>query len=424
MTQHRTDGALWARWALDPELGFVEGLSIEWRNDRFCRVEPAANPPADLPPEARFDRLLTPGLLNAHSHLDYSFLKGSMPRGLGFAPWVSEIIGRSHRTDPTQLSDACADAVAQLATEGITEVWDISSLGVVWPFLAVSGLHAIVFEEWKAPRRSDWEARRDQFIEQYASILTRPPRRDVVRVSHGLAPHATYSVCPPALSISGDWARDVGLPLAIHLAESPEERELLVEGRGPLLDVLRTLDGWDPIADLGVGRSAIVRADAARVLGPATLAIHCNLPEPDEARLLAERTVVVVYCPRSHAYFNYPPYPLKAYRKAGVRLALGTDSMASNDALSIRAETSMLAEQAPDWSPLNLLACATGAMLSEDPPFGGRGRFQRGASAQWALWELQNPPALKDPESWVRAWLDPATRCAASSATSGIDHQG
>jgi cytosine/adenosine deaminase-related metal-dependent hydrolase len=232
-------------------------------------------------------------------------------------------------------------------------------------------------------------------------------------------------VCAPALGTAVDWARRRGLPLAIHLAESPEERELLIECKGELNRLLSGLLGFDLADELGLespgsdreaGGSSIARAAAAGALGPDLLAIHCNLPEHGEARTLSRAGAAVVFCPRSHAFFGYPPYPLEEYRRAGVRLALGTDSLASNEDLSIRAEARALASVSGGWPPADILGCATGALLRDVPPFGGRGRMARGAPAHWALWRPQPLPATASAADLLEAWLAPATVCIASSS--------
>ena len=408
-------GRLWVPWLLDPVRGLVAGGLVEWRDGRWSRIEPAPRAPGDLPPacvDAHY--VLTPGLLNAHTHLDYSLLHGDLPAGQGFAPWLRAMI-QARRIRPELTGRAGADAaqraLAALLADGVTAIWDIDSLGHGRALLRRSAGGHVSYAELIAPSAEGWRVQWEAFLES---------RFNVRNPSDGLSPHAPYTVVPAALAETARWTRERGTPLAIHLAESPEEHELLVDGRGALRDLLAEVAGRDPSATLGVGRGAIARAEAAGLLGPATLAVHCNLPAAGDIERVVQSRAVVVFCPGSHRFFGYPRYPLRGYRRAGVRLALGTDSLASNASLSIRREASLLWDLAPGLAPREVLALATGSALGSDPPYGARGRLQTGLSAEWALWRL--PAAPCDEEDALRAILAGAT-CVATSAA-GVIQQG
>lgn len=416
------NGCLWARFGLDPKGGLIQGVRVEWREGLFSRVEPCPTPPREFPPDAIFkEHLVTPGLLNAHTHLEYSFLQDQLPTGEGFVPWLRAMIAARRALTPEQepaLRKAARQAINGLIGDGVTEVWDVSTYGWAADEIADSRLKAIVFEEWMAPRREDWESRWKKWSADFEARQARRPAGFTEQVKGGVAPHTPFTVCPPALEAVARWGRRRALPLAIHLAESPEERALLMEGDGGMSALLSEALQANPAEILGTGASAIGRAKAAGLLAPGTLAIHCNLPEPGEAKELAESGAGVVFCPGSHEFFGYPPYPLAEYREAGVRLLLGTDSLASNGRLSIRDEARRLAELAGEWNPLDILACATGSRLEGVPALvgRGRGRLLRGLPAQWALWQLGSLPATPSPESLLEAWLDEATQLETSSA--------
>ena len=368
----------WARWALDPVLGVIDGLLVEWRPGAGpCRLTPASCPPADLPPESIFgDHILTPGLLNAHAHLDYSWLRGALPRGVGFIPWIKAMIGVRRAFKPVDEPDAArvaSEAVEQSLADGVTEIWDIRSFGWGAAAMKAAGLRGISFHEWIAPDPKVWEANWEAFEQSLERNLdANQERTDGVETA--LSVHSLYSVCAAAVDAAARWAGDRSCPLAVHLAESPEEIELLTHGRGGLY---RMLCGFPRPRRfrhmLASRRPPIQRARDAGLLTPATLAIHCNLPQAGEAEMLANSGAVTVFCPCSHAYFGYPEYPLEAYKRLGVRLALGTDSLASNDSISMRAEARRLMELTPSWPPLDVLAILTGAALGEAAPLAGPG---------------------------------------------------
>ncbi len=409
-----TAGALWARYGLDAE-GWRDGVLLRWRDGIVVACSPAPRPPADVDPAWRFEsHLLTPGLLNAHCHLDYSLLRGRLSGAAGFAAWLRQILAARRGLDDSAAEPARAAAAAaldELIHDGVTEIWDVASFGWAIPLLRARNVPAIIFREWIAPD----PARAAAFDAWANATFTEsdPAPTD------GISPHAPYSVCAEGLRRADAWARRHARPVAIHLAESPEERELLLAGTGALWKLLSEIAGRDVAHTLGRGNSPIARAEEAGLIRPDTLAIHANLPEPGEPERLARAGCRVVFCPRSHAFFGYPRYPLKTWRAAGVGLALGTDSLASNDRLSIRAEARSLVAAHGWLRPADALACATGAWLGAAPPFGGRGRFTPGAPAHWALWKIAPPPASlpadRCADDLASQWLHGSAPLAASS---------
>lgn len=161
----------------------------------------------------------------------------------------------------------------------------------------------------------------------------------------GLSPHAPYSVHPELLARVVSLSAEHRVPLAMHLAESREELDLLHSGSGPLRKRLEELDAWEP--------GAIPRGtrplDYLRALAAAhwALIIHGNYLDDEEITFLAAHAerMAVVYCPRTHAFFRHAPYPLEKMLSAGVTVALGTDGRASSPDLSVLAEMRVAAEK-------------------------------------------------------------------------------
>ena len=154
-------------------------------------------------------------------------------------------------------------------------------------------------------------------------------------------------------------------PLALHLAESREELQLLHDGTGPLVQLLQDFDQWDAAA---IPRSS-VPLDYLRVLAEAdrALVIHGNYLSDTEIGFLAShgQHMSVVYCPRTHAYFGHDPYPLSKMLAAGVNVAIGTDSRASSPDLSPLNEVRFAAARHAHVSPLSLLWMITAGVLQQ-----------------------------------------------------------
>jgi cytosine/adenosine deaminase-related metal-dependent hydrolase len=134
--------------------------------------------------------------------------------------------------------------------------------------------------------------------------------------------------------------RASNIPWAIHLAESAAELQLLAEHTGPFVDFLRELKVWAPAGLVADPAEVIALARSA----PTALLVHANYLPPN-APLGPMHTIV--YCPRTHAAFGHPPHPLPALLERGVRVALGTDSLASNPDLDILAEARFAQQRHP-----------------------------------------------------------------------------
>jgi cytosine/adenosine deaminase-related metal-dependent hydrolase len=193
---------------------------------------------------------------------------------------------------------------------------------------------------------------------QTAANADRPAFSDR-RLTLGLSPHAPYSVHPVLLRQLAALSAARNVPLAFHLAESPEEIELLRSGAGPLRQLLEDLGVWEP--------SAIARGtrplDYLRIVSAAsrTLVIHGNYLDDAEIEFLAGHRdrMAVVYCPRTHAWFGHAEYPLARMLASGVTVALGTDSRASSPDLSILAEIREAAGRHPEVDRPVILELAT-----------------------------------------------------------------
>jgi cytosine/adenosine deaminase-related metal-dependent hydrolase len=175
----------------------------------------------------------------------------------------------------------------------------------------------------------------------------------------GISPHAPYTVSPELVRSVAALSKAERFPVAMHLAESRDELELLASHRGKFVELLTSIGAWHPAAI----PQGIQPRDYLGLLAGAhqSLVIHGNYLTPSDWQFLAERRAAmsVVYCPRTHAYFGHEPYSLAGMLAAGVRVAVGTDSLASNPDLSLIAELRQIARQHPDVPPEQILYLGT-----------------------------------------------------------------
>jgi cytosine/adenosine deaminase-related metal-dependent hydrolase len=318
--------------------------------ERIVALEPEGARPAD---EDLGDVAVLPGLVNAHTHLDLTGLAGAVPFTGDFTAWLRAVIRhRLLRTSDEIESDIRA-GLQQSIRHGVTLLGDVSAGGQSWDTLAAAPIQAVVFHELLGLTQD----RAEQALQRARAWLQTHPATATCRP--GLSPHAPYSVRAELFSQaaelrhqSGTGQGDLAVPLAVHLAETQYERELLARRCGPFVGFLRELGVWDP-AGLASGVAEVL---ARCGLAPRRLFIHGNYltpedPIPDDS--------TVVYCPRTWAFFRHQPHPLRDLLARGVRIALGTDSLASNPDLDLLAEARFLHALHPDLPPAAILRLAT-----------------------------------------------------------------
>jgi aminodeoxyfutalosine deaminase len=296
--------------------------------------------------------VLMPGLVNAHTHLEFSDCDKPLGRaGMPLSDWIRQVIGTRHRGDRDS-SVAIQQGLLESLNAGVTTIGEITTTTAA-AYAGFAGLSLIAFQEVIGFSRARCESVQAD-LEQ---------RLELAREStdSGISPHAPYTVHPTLLRNLVIIACDRRLPVAMHLAESQEELELLATGTGPFQQLLADRSMWD--------EGAIPRGsrplDYLRILAeaPRALMIHGNYLSDDEIAFLAEHRdhMSVVYCPRTHAYFGHDRYPLGKMLSAGVRVALGTDSRASNPDLSLLGEMRYLANAFPNLASERIIEMATTA---------------------------------------------------------------
>lgn len=327
------------------------------------------------------DVALVPGLLNAHTHLELSGVPNPLGRpGIAFTRWLEEVMRFRSTRDASAAQGAMQHGLAECRRYGTAAVGDIVQRG--WTPAAVenTGVHVTAFLELIAPT----EGRAAALGEQPLDHLRQPPNTEW---RPGLCPHAPYTVVGALRRQAIAWAAAFQAPLAFHLAESQEEIEFLRHGRGPLCELLEARG-----IPSGPFAGKLRPLDLLRELAeaPRTLVIHGNHLDAEEMAFLAQRraTMAVVYCPRTHAWFQHPPYPLAPMLSMGVRVVLGTDSLASAPDLDMLAEVRYVAAHHPNVSPrlaLELATLESARALGLEHEFGILAPGRRAALAAIAL---------------------------------------
>jgi cytosine/adenosine deaminase-related metal-dependent hydrolase len=317
-------------------------------------------PDAPEVPTARVHALgsgvLLPGLVNAHTHLELSHLAGRLaPTGDGFCGWAEAVVASRGRFGSDEIGAACDAAISGLEACGTVAVGDVSNTLGHLDRLSRSSLSAVVFLELLA-----WDPDAAMATLQWGERLLQERRgaeRPGLRLR--LAAHAPHSVSPELLCQLS--AR--GGPAAIHLAESPEEAQFIASGTGGWPAFLAAR-GLGQVRFAPAGKSPTRYCEGLGVLHPRLVAAHGVQLDAADRRLLAERGVHVVLCPRSNRALGVGQADVPALEAAGVKLALGSDSLASAPSLDVLEDAVLLRRQFPELATRSILRMATlgGAM--------------------------------------------------------------
>jgi cytosine/adenosine deaminase-related metal-dependent hydrolase len=322
-------------------------------------------PRAELPSRflgARFrafpGAVVLPGWVNAHSHLNLTGALGLLSgTAEDFPGWARQVIAFLGACPPHLVRQSVLAGLDLLASAGTTTVAHVSTRPELGPFLerrvrAVVFHEAIGFPAARAPGLLE-EAR--EWLEGASAVLE---RAGAGHVRLGLAAHAPYSTSAELIAGVAGLARAQGVPFSLHLAETRGETEFLRTGQGPFRELLEERNAWDP-AWQPPGLSPVRYAAALGVLGQTGCAVHCNYVDEEELGLLARARLTPVWCPGSHRFFGHAAHPAPRLLGAGARLALGTDSLASNRGLDMLREVRLAAAAAPEVSREAWLRAAT-----------------------------------------------------------------
>ena len=290
------------------------------------------------------EQVLLPGLINAHCHLDYTFLRGKIPRQKSFTDWIRAINAAKAKLSPADYVRSINEGFAEAKCFGTTTIANLTA----FPELV---------SQIKAPIRTWW----------FAELIdVRDPGRanEVVdlAVEHlesqehwGLAPHAPFTASADLYRRCGEIAERRDILLTTHLAESREEVSMFRDGKGSLCEFLKEI-GRD-MNDCN-GRTSIERAIEGN---RRYLLVHFNEVTESDFQALKERVIKshLVHCPRSHEYFGHSPFQFPRLRGLGFNVCLGTDSLASNEDLSLFAEMRAFQKEFPNVSPEEILGMVT-----------------------------------------------------------------
>ena len=293
------------------------------------------------------EQALLPGLINAHCHLDYTCLRGKIQRQQSFTDWIRAINAAKAELTPAVYLNSIAAGFAEARRFGTTAVVNFEA------FPELIARISSPIRTWWLPELIDVRNPNppDQLVDRAMSSMSMMENR-------GLAPHAPFTASRGLYRHCQERAREYNLLLGTHLAESREEFSMFHDATGPLHDLMKEI-GRD-MRDCG-GQTPLAYLLRHVALGERWLIAHLNELAESDFDLLARSTnrFHIAHSPRSHRYFGHSPFQLERLREVGFNVCLGTDSLASNDDLSLFAEMREMQRNEPRLSPLEILEMVT-----------------------------------------------------------------
>lgn len=285
------------------------------------------------PPGRDYDlgeAILLPGLINTHTHLELTAMRGFL-ENCQFAAWIDKLRqSRNEVLDDAMLLDSARFGIAEGIEAGITTYADTCSSGVVMQAMLELGVRGIMYQEVFGPDPSQSSGAMRELegrIEKLHGVQT-----DLV--SLGVSPHAPYTVSDALYDAASKFANERAIPLAMHIAEGEAENDLVVSGTGEFADRWRRRG--IPVGRRARSPIALLETHGALERGP--LLIHCVRVDDADIAIMARHRCAVAHCPASNAKFGHGIAPLLPIMAAGIRVGMGSDSVASNNRMDILDE--------------------------------------------------------------------------------------
>jgi cytosine/adenosine deaminase-related metal-dependent hydrolase len=368
----------------------------------------ACGGPGDHAPPGRVHdagrAVIMPGLVNAHTHLELSWLRGRVPPAATFVDWIKQLFitrgGRHEKPGDPSVMGPVMTGIRELRECGVAVVGDISnSLATVEP-LKHAGMRGVVFHELLG-----FNLPHGRRIEETRVVrdAARQIGGDDVRVS--VAPHACYSVSREMFrAIRHELDGAAVRVTSVHVGESESEMAFLLDGTGEWPDMLRWVGSWVPDWQ-PPGCGPVEFLENLQFLDARTLVVHGVQLSNESLYRVAALGATLVTCPRSNQWVGVGAPPIARFYAAGAPVAVGTDSLASVADLNLFSELKAMRWLAPDVPARTLLESAT-LVGARALGFGERlGSIDVGKLAELITVEL--PDSVSDVEEYLVSGIEP-----------------
>ena len=307
-------------------------------------------------PGDRYEGIIAPGFVNAHCHLELSHLRGAFEKGTGMSGFINQINSlRDSKSREEKIRDASA-WLERLWNQGVSAMADISNCDDTFAMKSKSPVYTRTFLEVFGTEPEDCEAVID-------GVRKLKAEADSYGIDAAPTPHACYTMSPQLLTAASAEALKSGF-LSYHSQESPEEEELVISGIGALAENYKGRHLSTPPV---TGRPALMyfldRLSEIHMppFDEHVLLVHnvCLTQDAAEAATAVLKNVYWAVCPLSNLFIHNALPPLDLMRENKLKIAIGTDSLSSNDTLDMVAEMYCISENFPDIPLGEIISWAT-----------------------------------------------------------------
>jgi len=292
---------------------------------------------------------ILPGLVNAHTHLELSWMRGKVPPSASMPAWAASLMAL-RRTVSHEPAEPIVDAIAEARSTGTSLVGDVTNTFATYQLLVDAQLSAALFRELLGFAATDPDAVIDVAARQFAELTP------VAWLRPSIVPHAPYSVSPALLRAIA--RASAGKPVSIHLGESAQEIEFLQSGTGEWRALLESLGVWNP-SWTAPACGPVEYLERQGLVTDRLLAVHGVRFGADDLNRLKKVDATLVTCPRSNRWTGAGDPPIQRFYASGVRVAIGTDSLASVEDLNMFTEMAEIRRLAPSVPASRVLESAT-----------------------------------------------------------------
>ncbi len=351
-----------ASWLINPDAPPVAGGALLVRDGRIVETGTLSDlrrrssaPVVDYP-----GSVILPGFVNAHTHLELthfpSWLHNSSvdyaPRR--FTDWIIQLIKIKRSLAAEAYPHSIQEGVRMCLESGTTAIGEVVSNPSLAGLYYQSPLAGRLYFELLGQEP-------DHFTGTLAAATAAAVQDDAVQTLRtGFSPHSLYTIAHTHLPVIRDASALHALPLAIHLSESRAEADFVFDGTGDFASDFYPYVGWERFLGTPARCSSTELLDRAGLLTSTTLTVHCVHVSGADARIIKSRGAHIALCPRSNEILDVGRAPVRLFKQLGIPLALGTDSLASNNSLSLWDELRFALETFPeDLTERDLLRMVT-----------------------------------------------------------------